>query len=341
MTNLKNELNNRDKKEAGINVTDLIKKIVGNKDSHGLESVEAEEKKDVVNGGKNISQYMDTTGELSSKNLKLYLWLSKHKVFFYRFSVVLLIVFSIFSLAYSIVKISDYAIFGYTEDQILYQGIASTYDYTGVHPRYAPQSLQILETKVLNSGNDRYDLVAVMYNSNEWFKVEFDYYFIISGEKTRTEHAVFMPSESRPIGILGIESEGGIGSNNFVLENVVWKRISRHEVDDIKFWMEERLQFKVEDVKFLRSGGAAKIKSHIIKFNITNDGAFSYKLPMFQVGLYQGNTLVGLMPVQLDDFYTLETKEIDLRSVVKSLVVTEIELYPIIDLFDSQVYTQK
>jgi len=150
-----------------------------------------------------------------------------------------------------------------------------------------------------------------------------------------------MPSELRPIGILGIESEGYIGSNNFIISNVSWRRISRHDVSDIDSWLEERLQFQAEDVEFLRSGGEAKLGTHIIKLNVLNDSAYSYKSPLFQVGLYQGDALVGLMPIQFDDFYTLDLKSVDFRSFVNNLSVTEIELYPIIDLFDEEVYTQR
>jgi len=339
MSNFNKELNNRDKKETSKDITDLIQKIAGSLDDEVKEVVDKKDKK--LNGKKNIEQYVDTTGQLSSKNLKFYLWASKHKVAIYRFSVISLTVFIILSLGYSIFKISDYGIFGYTEDQILYQDLASSYDYTGIHSRYEPQPLQILDTKVIESGVDRFDLVAEVFNSNKWFRVEFDYHFVIDGLETRKEHVVFMPSELRPIGILGIESEGYIGSNNFIISNVSWRRISRHDVSDIDSWLEERLQFQAEDVEFLRSGGEAKLGTHIIKLNVLNDSAYSYKSPLFQVGLYQGDALVGLMPIQFDDFYTLDLKSVDFRSFVNNLSVTEIELYPIIDLFDEEVYTQR
>jgi len=289
----------------------------------------------------NIEQYVDTTGELSSKNLKLYLWFSKHKVPLYRWVVVFLIIFIILSLGYSIFKISDYALFGYAQDQILYQELATNYDYSGIHPRYAPQPLQILGTQVIDSGVNKYDLVAEMYNANEWFRVEFDYYFIIDGVATKKAHAIFMPSESRPVGILGVESTGYISANDFVLENVSWRRISRHDISDINTWLEERLQFQTQNVEFLRAGGTNELGSNAIKFDVLNNGAYSYKSPMFQVGLYQNNMLVGLMPVQFDDFYTLDIKSVDLRSFVTNFSVTEIELYPLIDLFDEEVYIQK
>ena len=340
MKNFYKELNNRDKRETGTDITSLVEKLTNIHKDNDLKN-EVEKKDKMVNNKKDIDQYIDTTGELSSKNLKLYLWLSKHKVFFYRFAIVFLIICIILSFGYSIFKISDYAIFGFNEDQIIYQDLATSYDYTGIHPRYSPKPLQILETNILESGINKYDLIAEVYNSNKWFRVEFDYYFIVDGAETQKKHAIFMPSEARPIGILGVESEIYIGSNNFILENVVWKRISRHEISDIDSWMQERMQFQVYDVEFIRAGGSNNLGSHVIKFNVLNNGAFSYKTPLFYIGLYQNNSLIGLMPVQFDNFYALEVKSVDLRSFAPNLSVSEIELYPIIDLFDDEVYTQK
>ena len=117
-----------------------------------------------------------------------------------------------------------------------------------------------------------------------------------------------------------------------------WNRISNHDIVDIASWQAERLNFIVSNFSFLRFGNTEDPSANVIKFDIQNDSAYSFVQPNFMVGLYQSNSLVGVMPLELNQFKAGETKSVDLRNFVSGLNVTDIKLFPIIDNYQKSSY---
>jgi hypothetical protein len=283
-----------------------------------------------------LKQYQDPTGEFNSNELTWSLWYLKHKVLLYRILVGVLIGISVILWGYSLIQWLIYAIVGIPQDQALQQSLSRTLNYTVIQPHFAPAPLQILDVKILPGGVNKTDAVAEIYNPNLQQLAEFNYYFVSGDLKSDSKHVALMPGESRLIGALGLSEDFG-GGVNIMVENLTWTRLSKHEFPDPATYEAERINFGVSDFTFTRAVADGP-GAHAITFKFTNQSAFGYVNADFLVALYSGGDLVSVLPLQLKDFKSLETRDIDLRSFVTNLNVSEVKVYPALNVFDSSVF---
>jgi hypothetical protein len=283
-------------------------------------------------------KYVDPTGEFGSKKLKYSIWYVEHRVFLYRCTVGLLALIIIVSWGYSLWQWGNYVIYGIAEDTRVAKVLTTFVNYTTMRDRLAPVPLQINGTELLAGGVNKYDSIAEVSNMNNRFFVEFDYYFIVGEGTTPKQHSFLLPQESRPLAYLGLETNNTSGGTALVLENIKWQRISSHDIPDTALWQAEHLNFIVDDFVFTRSENTTGVLSHSLEFTLKNATPYDYALPQFYVGLYLQQSLVGVIPLTVPKFKSLETRTIDLRSFVPNLSVSEVKVFPIINIYDQEVY---
>lgn len=282
------------------------------------------------------TKYVDPTGEFGSKELKWSLWYVKNSVLLYKILVGILICLSVLLWGFSIWKWASYAL-GLQNNKFVEAGLSSFVNYTGIHEVYGAQPLQIISTAMYASRENKNDAVAEIINPNTRFIVSFDYYFLINGEKTSVQRTFLLPGESRPVASLGIENSQS-GSPVIVLENMNWTRVSAHKIVNVKEWQDYRLNLSVSDFIFLKSLAQEGSNSDAVQFKLTNNSPYSFVEPDFYVALLQNGSMVGILPLHLDTIKSQETKNIDLRSLMPGLSVTEIAVYPIINIYDESIY---
>ena len=139
------------------------------------------------------------------------------------------------------------------------------------------------------------------------------------------------------VSYLGIE-DGAASAPVVVLENMEYQRISAHAIPDAIGWQKYRLNFQVSDFIFLKSLAQEGRNTDAIQFKLTNASPYSYVAADFFVALLQNGQMVGILPLHLDSINSLEAKDIDLRNFASDLSITEIALYPIINVYDDGVY---
>lgn len=288
----------------------------------------------------NVDRYTDPTQEFGAKEFKWAMWYVKNKVLLYKIAVGGLAGMSAVLWVYSLLAWGNYLIFGIFSDQKLYQELTSFYNYGAINSNYAPQGLQVVATNIFQGGVKKYDLVSEVINPNPRFYVGFDYYFTVDGVKTPVQKAFLFPKQDSIIASLGLSSDSYPGGVEIMIENLNWKRITAHRIKDIEQWQNDRLRFEASGLVFTpaQPGSTDAPSANIIQFSLANESSFSYSEPKFIVGLFQGPTLVGVLPLELDKLKSQQTKKIDLRSFVPTLEVTEVKMYPLIDIYDSSVY---
>lgn len=282
-----------------------------------------------------FTKYEEAKGEFGSKELKLGIWYVAHKLMLYKILVGVLMGVNIILWIFGLWRWGAYLL-GIKDSQMLEKNLTSFINYTGMHAHYAPQPIQVLAAQIFASRENKYDAVAEMQNPDDRFLVKFDYYFVISGEKTPMRQTFLLPGETRPVAFLGLADAAGPAS--IVLDNISWQRVSAHKVPSTKEWQAYRLNFTVSDFVFLKSLAQEGPNADAIQFKLANNSPYSYVIPNFYVGLLQNGSMVGLLPLHLNSLNSLETKNIDLRSLAPGLDVTEIALYPIINIYDDSVY---
>jgi len=312
-------------------------KLKNNPDERDPKLMEKEKAQKKGNFGKYVQPDKEA---LSTKKLKWGLWYARHKVLFYKLLIIFLTLFIVVIFIFSAWR-WIYFFLEMPDQKLLEQNLASSINYTGAHPHFKAQQIQIIGARVFNSGVDKYDAAVEATNPNKSFLVSFDYYFTINGSKTQVKKTFLLPGENRPIVVLGIDSSTHPGQPTFSMENVKWKRISGHEIKDVISWQKYRLDFETSDFKFIRRASSISedgANAHAIKFKITNKSPYNYKEPKFLVGLYQGSSLAALLPLQLDSLKSLETREVDLRSFVSHLTINGAVVFPLINPYDEEVY---
>ncbi|KKP59455.1 MAG: hypothetical protein UR53_C0002G0069 [Candidatus Magasanikbacteria bacterium GW2011_GWC2_34_16] len=285
----------------------------------------------------NFVNYVDPSGDFTSKELKWGIWYVKNKVLLYRIAVGTLIGLITIFWGFSLWQWGDYLIFGITADQKLYQNLSQTYDYTSIHAHYSPKPFAVSNPELLPGGVGKTDVLVWIENPNPRHVVYFDYYFISGEESTHLRRGVVLAGENKPFVAFGLSDSVASGAS-IVIENIAWKRISNHTILDVPTWQSERLDFVASDFVFTRPLTKEEASANVVQFKLTNNNPFGYVAAKFVVELLQNGNLVGVLPLELDNFRSLETRDIDLRSFVPNLSVTDLKIYPLLDIYDPTVF---
>lgn len=283
-----------------------------------------------------FSKYQDPTQEFSSQELKYSLWYVRHKALLYKILIGSLMAINASFIIFGLWKWGSY-LWGWQDHARLQAGLTSFVNYSGMHPRFGALPAQVAGVQILPSRENKFDAVAEMANPNDRFLINFDYYFLVGDVKTPTQKSFLLPGEIRLVAALGIKDSGGV-MPELVMENVTYERVSAHQISIPKDWQSERLNFKLGNFIFLKSLQLEGQNTDAIKFDLTNDSPYDYVAANFYVGLLQNGQVVGILPLYLDSIKSLETKNIDLRNFVSGLNITDLALYPLINVYNEEVY---
>lgn len=285
-----------------------------------------------------FTKYEDPSGEFGAAEFKRSMWFVKHKLQLYKLLVGFLIVWIIGFGGYAIITLADYLIFGIVTDLNLGKQLTSFPNYTNIQPKYAPAALQVQGVSVLVGGANAFDLAAQVYNPNKNFIAYFDYHFDIGDQKTPVQSGFLLAGETKPIVYFGLKG-GYPGDPNLVLENISWKRVRAQVIKDPVGYQTERLNFLTSNFSFVSQAASEGVGANIVKFDLKNDSAYGYRDANFVVGLMNGGGgLSAVMPLLLKDFKSGETRAVDLRNFVSNLPVDSIQLFPLIDIYNKDVY---
>ncbi len=284
----------------------------------------------------NIPKYEDPTKEFTSQELKWSFWYVRNKPLLYRLSLILLVVINFGFLAFGGWKWGVY-LWGIQDSRNLEKNLTASINYTGIHAHFGAQAVQVLNTQVFSSGESKFNVVAEMVNPNKQFLVKFSYYFVVNDKKTSVQAGFLLPGETRPVAELGLTD--GVGATpSIVLENIKYERINNRLTPDPMGWQAYRLNFQVSDFIFLKSLAQEGNNADAIQFKLTNGSPYSYVAQDFYVALLQNDQMVGIVPLHLDSIDSLETKNIDLRSLLPGLNVSAVSVFPLINVYDQGVY---
>ncbi len=282
------------------------------------------------------AKYEDPTKEFTSQELKWSFWYVKNKTILYKILLAILFIINAGLVLFNVWRWGDY-LAGLTDSQKVDQSLTASVNYMGIHDHFAAQPVQVLNTQIFSSRENKYDAVAELVNPNSRFVVWFNYYFVIDGVTTSLQKTFLLPGESRFVAKLGIDNGTG-GAPAVVLENVKYERIPNHEIPDTVSYQTYRLNFQVSDFVFVKGLAQTGNNADALQFKLTNASPYSYVAPDFYVALLQNGQMVGILPLHLESINSLETKNIDLRNFVPNLNISEIAVYPIINVYDTSVY---
>ncbi len=280
-----------------------------------------------------LSQYTDPTGELSNKDLAFSGWFVRNKIFLRKITIGVLIGWIVIGGLYSIVMLGSYLFSGFWVDrENRLETVQGFENYTQIQQNYAAEKLLIDSVKIFQTG-EMYDFVAMAQNPNPDFVARLRYKYVFEGGETPSKVVTVLPEKKFPLTLYGFESQIYPAGARLVIEDTRWRRIDPHVISNVESYIGSRLNFLVENIFIEKNGIGGPVPSRIT-FDIKNDTAYSYYEARFALVLLSGNSIEGVIPVSIKDFRSAQTFPVDIRPVFDIVGIDDIELIPVMDIFD-------
>lgn len=285
-----------------------------------------------------FERYIDPTGELTNKHLKIGELYVTHKILLRKVLIGLLGTWTLITVSIGIVVASEYLFSGLWNDRdARIEQTRLFSDYSRMRAAYTAQELTFGNVRVLPSAPGRYDFVMPVQNQNERYIAEVIYHYTYSGGRTSTSSMVVMPGQNQLLPELGVESLSRPGSVEFRVDDINWRRISTRAVRDVREFIDQRLAFVTENTDVQPAAGDAPAR---VTFDLINDTVYSYWSADFFIELKNGGRLLGVVPLSVSELRAGETREVDVRPLMSLLDVTSISLTPRMNIFDPDLYIQ-
>jgi len=285
-----------------------------------------------------LSRYKDPLGGMSGKDLKRAEWLIMHRQLLRRIVIGFLTTLSAITLSFSLWQWGDYFIFGLTDDAIMYrEQVANFPNYAALHSVTGATELGYGELSVYKSGADQYDFAVNVTNPNKAWLATVIYHAKYGGAESQRFINFILPGETRPLAILGEKISSYPASAELVIDETRWQRINPHEIPDPAPFMAERRQFEFDNFHFDRGDGTLGTVPSV-QFDLTNFSSYSYWQAEFYVELLNGHQVAGVAYVTVSQFRAGEKRAVRFGLFGDSINVSDIAVYPVINVFDPGVY---
>lgn len=295
--------------------------------------------KDAKNKDK-LSEYEPIDESLSYRGLKMVGWYLKHKILLQKIGIGSLLVWCVVTVGYSGFQWGNYLFFGYWKDiDAMKRQMSEFPNYERLHLIYGAKDLQLKQSNIFRGGSDRFDFSTEVINPNERWLAMVSYKYVYQGGETDLEEVLILPQSTQPVVVLGQELSNTPQQVQLVIENIVWKSINPHEISDVGAYMNERMDFFVDNVIFTKANRDG-LSVHRLEFDIFNNSAYSYWQPLFYITLFDGGQITGVTKLNLEQFRAGDQEHVDLRFFATSLNITNIKVMPVFNIFDEGVYIE-
>lgn len=263
-----------------------------------------------------------------SKQLHLAYWFSSHRELLRKILIYFLIVVNVSLFVYSFIGL----IFIIKEKEALNQALDhltnTQFNITSLHQNQAPQNLQIGQTTALyNQNNQTTDFIAPISNPNsDWVATNIKYYFL-------PEHEVesfILPLEDKFLIQLGLA--GQYSTQPPIITSITWRRL----IENFKL---PEIEFTITDIAF-NSQIENNLQIARLTANVTNQSIHNFWSVPFICLLYSGSKITAANYVTLDQFQSLETRELNASWYGQNFAYNNIIIQPDLNVFIKDNYWQ-
>ncbi len=270
----------------------------------------------------NVDDYLD---KQSLRRMNIGLWLSENRKNIIKAIVVLLILISAAFFIYSVYNLVIYLKAGNPADDLINNDL--------VRNQNQIQPLVLSEVKILPN-NFKNDLAISVNNNNPRFYANFEYCFKKGELEVSCGQNFILPNSEKYILAFGVETLSGGENFSFSVSEISWQRIPR-EIINYQSFHDERLNFDIHDINFkpATSRASVNIDLNSLEFSFENVSPYSYYAVPLNILLLNGDELKGVNRFIINDFYTGETRRVnltwtsDLRETKRTLILPEINIF--------------
>lgn len=286
-----------------------------------------------------LEQYEDPTGEFTSREFKLAEWYIHHKANLRKIWILILVSWCTISVIGSLLYWGYYFSTGYFQDQdMASHQVAEIQNYEALHVLDGAQDLQINNIEIYQSASNKYDLVAQVANPNERWAAIVTYNFSYNDLTSDSQTTVVLPKAQRPLIIFGQTANSYPLGAKLQIQSINWKKISPHDIVDVDSFVKERTSFSYENFKFTPASRLYGASANTVAFDVINDTPYSYWHVDFYVKLIQDEQVVGYAYIPIDRLMSKETRHAEKRIMGDNVFVTDIQTYPVVNVFDGEAY---
>ena len=280
-------------------------------------------------------KFIDSTGEFSNRQLQFSTWYIKHRVILKKIIYGCLAVFGGITILYGVIMWGLYFGIGFFDDkQMMSRLVMEFQNYEVLQPLYKARDLKVQDVRTFSHTIDKYDFSALVSNPNESFLVRITYQFDYGEGKTEVSQLILNPMEEKRATFLGQEVLSFPSNVNFTINHIEWRRIKSTVIRDIPMYIEEHMNFDIEDFVFVHgSDDLRAVSQNRVTFDFLNNSPYSYKNMHCIVELYDTGDLVGILPLYIEEFDTLVEESIDLRFGTGVSYVSDIKVVPLLNIF--------
>lgn len=269
----------------------------------------------------NPDDYLD---KKAFKRMHVGLWLSENRKNISKTMVVLLILISTALFVYSLYNLIIYLKAGNPAEGIIDNNLVRSSNQ--IEPLVFSQVKSLPNT----SGTD---LVILINNNNPRFYAIFDYCFKNGEVEIFCDQSFILPNSEKYILDFGEEALAGKENFSFSISKISWQRISR-EITDYQSFYDEHLNFELANINFKPSTSrvSANIDLNSLEFSFKNSSSYSYYEVPLNIMFFNGDELKGINRYIVNDFYTGETRQInltwagDLREAKRVLIMPDLNI---------------
>jgi len=312
----------------------LFKLKKSNKNQGNISNIPRTEKK------ADIKKYVDREG-LTMKKLETGLWFVKNIKYFNYLFYGALILISVITWPWFIYSFGHYVVKGMKDDnKLVVDLIATEVSYEAILSQKA-LPLQFGSLKSIKASNNSYDFYIKTTNPNQKHLAKFSYYIQIGNEKIGYGENFILPRDSKYLLILAKQLNSRPVNAEFYISQINFDRIIPKKYSDWETFKNERLNFIVEDKIFNPAKAtilSEKLNLNELIFSAVNNTAYNYYEVNFVILLKSITGIAGVNEYKAINFYSGETKNVNVTWPGNLGAIKEIEIIPEIDITNESNY---
>lgn len=189
----------------------------------------------------------------------------------------------------------------------------------------APQAFSLGTAVVLNAGQQKYDIVVPVTNSNtNWMVSKLKYFISYNDQATTTEKEIIvMAGQTNYLTAFSIVSERKPYNINIEIVDQQWRRTSKVNVLPVDF------KINVNKVSTSEDGFSQHVESDIINNSLVN----YWEVKWLAVG-YSGYQPVAIQEVTTEEFLALSMRKVYFNWANRLPKIDRVEIVPQLNIFD-------
>ncbi len=272
--------------------------------------------------------------------LKLASWWIRNQIVLRRVGRGLLIGIALLLWGYSLWGLLDAFAISYPRESRLTHDIAVNQQRLVALEQDRPQNVSLSQVSVLQTTDNRFDMMVEVSNPNMQWWAEFNYRYSLSGEETPIRSGYVLPGGTQILTELGFKPTQK-GGRIAVLEvdNVRWHRVDPAQVgSDYKAYAGKRLAIDIQDVKYDTDIVLGTSRVGQTSFTVVNKSGYGFWSVDLVLRLYRGSSVVGVNRISIDHLAPGESRPMQVTWFDNVPSVSKTEIIPQVNILNAAAF---